>query len=140
MNEGLPTTAYLKMIDVWLIFNLIVPFVEVLLHTYKVRYGLSYDLSSWVCFKDNLREEDKREVNHHGRVRTLGNEKVNWFDSKFYLTLFYWFRKKMEWSMLLKAMELEVGLVASEEKHQWHPEKFREDLVSRHEDVQVSSL
>ena len=26
------------------------------------------------CFKDNLREEDNREVNHHGRVRTLGNE------------------------------------------------------------------
>ena len=42
------------MIDLWLIFKLIVPFVKVLLHTYK----------------DYLREED----NHHGRVRKIGEE------------------------------------------------------------------
>ena len=46
VSNQLPNTSYIKMIDVWLIFNLIVPFVEVLLHTYKVRYGPSYDLSS----------------------------------------------------------------------------------------------
>ena len=34
VSEGLPKTAYLKMMDIWLIFNLILPFVEVLLHTY----------------------------------------------------------------------------------------------------------
>merc|ERR1719309_492006 len=34
VNEGLPTTAYLKMIDIWLIFNLIVPFLLILVHTY----------------------------------------------------------------------------------------------------------
>ena len=32
--ESLPKTAYLKMMDYWLVFNLILPFVEVLLHTY----------------------------------------------------------------------------------------------------------
>ena len=46
VSNQLPNTSYIKMIDVWLIFNLIVPFVEVLLHTYKVRYGPSYYLSS----------------------------------------------------------------------------------------------
>ena len=46
VSNQLPNTSYIKMIDVWLIFNLIVPFVEVLLHTYKVRYGSSYYLSS----------------------------------------------------------------------------------------------
>ncbi len=49
--NSLPTTAYVKMIDVWLIFNLFIPFCEVLLHT----------------FIDSLREEEFRDVNHHGR-------------------------------------------------------------------------
>ena len=57
VSQNLLKTSYMKMIDVWLIFNLIVPFVEVLLHIYK----------------DALREEE-REVNHRGRVRKLGND------------------------------------------------------------------
>ena len=28
------STAYIKMIDVWLIFAMLIPFMEVLLHTY----------------------------------------------------------------------------------------------------------
>ena len=33
ISESLPKTAYIKMIDVWMIFNLCIPFAEVLLHT-----------------------------------------------------------------------------------------------------------
>ena len=36
VSNNLPNTSYIKMIDVWLIFNLTVPFVEVLIHTYRV--------------------------------------------------------------------------------------------------------
>ena len=36
VSASLPTTSYVKMIDLWLIFNLLLPFVEVLIHTYKV--------------------------------------------------------------------------------------------------------
>ena len=36
ISSALPVTSYVKMIDLWLIFNLILPFLEVLLHTYKV--------------------------------------------------------------------------------------------------------
>ena len=57
ISNQLPKTSYIKMMDVWLIFNLILPFTEVLLHTYK----------------DYLRGEE-REVNHHGRVRKLGGD------------------------------------------------------------------
>ena len=32
--EGLPKTSYMKMVEVWLIFNLFLPFSDVLLHTY----------------------------------------------------------------------------------------------------------
>ena len=38
------------MIDIWLIFSQLIPFVEVLLHTYM----------------DSLREDEDREINHHG--------------------------------------------------------------------------
>ena len=31
--ESLPQTAYIKMVEIWLIFNLLLPFSDVLLHT-----------------------------------------------------------------------------------------------------------
>ena len=34
VSDSLPKTSYIKMVDFWLVFNLILPFVEVLLHTY----------------------------------------------------------------------------------------------------------
>lgn len=58
VSDSLPKTSYIKMIDIWLIFNLFIPFAEVLLHT----------------FIDSLREEESREVNHHGSsVKTNNN-------------------------------------------------------------------
>ena len=46
ISNDLPKTAYLKMMDYWLVFNLILPFVEVLLHTYM----------------ENLTEEDDNKL------------------------------------------------------------------------------
>ena len=34
MNTKLPNTAYVKMIDCWLIFSLLKPFVDILVQTY----------------------------------------------------------------------------------------------------------
>ena len=34
VSDSLPKTSYIKMVDFWLIFNLTLPFAEVLLHTY----------------------------------------------------------------------------------------------------------
>ena len=34
ISNDLPKTAYLKMMDYWLIFNLLLPFIEVIVHTY----------------------------------------------------------------------------------------------------------
>ena len=48
--NDLPKTSYIKMIDIWLIFNLLFPFIEVLLHTYM----------------DLLRDDEDRNINHHG--------------------------------------------------------------------------
>ena len=50
VSNNLPRTSYIKMMDIWLIFTLLLPFMEVLLHTYI----------------DYLRNDDEREINHHG--------------------------------------------------------------------------
>ena len=34
MNSNLPNTAYVKMIDCWLIFSLLKPFVDIIVQTY----------------------------------------------------------------------------------------------------------
>ena len=41
VSNQLPKTSYIKMMDIWLIFNLILPFTEVILHTYKVKQKIS---------------------------------------------------------------------------------------------------
>ena len=47
VSNDLPRTSYIKMVDVWLVFNLFIPFLEVLLHTYKVT--LNFELGIYVC-------------------------------------------------------------------------------------------
>ena len=58
VSNNLPTTSYMKMIDVWLLFNLILPFIVVLMHTYM----------------DTLRNDEEREINHHGKSVSVGQE------------------------------------------------------------------
>ena len=51
VSNNLPKTSYMKMVDVWLLFNLLLPFIVVLIHTYM----------------DTLRNDEDREINHHGK-------------------------------------------------------------------------
>ena len=60
VSNNLPKTSYMKMIDVWLLFNLLLPFIVVLLHTYM----------------DTLRTDEDREINHHGKSIAI-NVQVN---------------------------------------------------------------
>ena len=53
VSQSLPPTAYVKMIDIWLI-----PFVEVLLHSYMDLHRVSED----------------REINHHGKTLKVEDE------------------------------------------------------------------
>ena len=48
VSESLPTTAYIKMIDVWLIFNLLKPFIDIIVQTYIE--SLREADSTKVCF------------------------------------------------------------------------------------------
>ena len=58
VSNSLPKTSYMKMVDAWLLFNLLYPFIVVLLHTYM----------------DTLRSDDDREINHHGKAITINND------------------------------------------------------------------
>ena len=49
VSNNLPKTSYVKMIDVCLIFNLLLPFIEVLVHTYMDTLR-----SKFSCFFLNL--------------------------------------------------------------------------------------
>merc|ERR1719445_1132745 len=60
VSNSLPKTSYMKMMDVWLLFNLLYPFIVVLIHTYM----------------DTLRNDDEREINHHGRTITIDDDKA----------------------------------------------------------------
>ena len=57
VSGSLPPTAYVKMVDLWLIFAQMIPFFEVLLHT-----GM-----------DMKRNDGDREINHHGTSINVGS-------------------------------------------------------------------
>ena len=54
--EKLPPTSYIRMIDIWLIFGILIPFLEVCILTFK---------------EYNSNEGDGRMINHHGRQRAI---------------------------------------------------------------------
>ena len=58
VSNNLPKTSYMKMMDVWLLFNLMYPFIVVLMHTYM----------------DTLRSDDEREFNHHGKTMKVDED------------------------------------------------------------------
>ena len=66
VSNNLPKTNYIQMIDVWLLVSLVKPFLDILLQTYI----------------DNLRQDDKREINHHGKPRKVGQDKTKESDEK----------------------------------------------------------
>ena len=33
-SQALPTTSYIKLVDIWMIFTMVIPFIEVVVHSY----------------------------------------------------------------------------------------------------------
>ena len=50
--EKLPPTSYIRMVDIWLIFSILIPFLEV----------------SIITFKEFNNVDDSIAINHHGRM------------------------------------------------------------------------
>ena len=53
--EKLPPTAYVRMVDIWLIFGQLIPFIEVVLLTLRELYT------------------EQVEINHHGSGRNVAS-------------------------------------------------------------------
>ena len=58
--EKLPPTSYVRMVDIWLIFGILIPFLEVTILT----------------FKEFNNMELEQEINHHGQTLKVTNETV----------------------------------------------------------------
>ena len=56
MMDSLPPTSYVRMVDIWLIVFQIIPFLEVVILTFKELYY------------------DQDTINHHGREREVGDK------------------------------------------------------------------
>ena len=56
--EKLPSTSYIRMVDIWLIFGQLIPFAEVVL----------------ITFQETYRNDEVQKVNHHGHARELTNK------------------------------------------------------------------
>merc|ERR1719468_1028089 len=63
VSSYLPKTAYLKMIDIWLLFAQFIPFFEVLLHTWL-------DLQR-VTDEDKGDDNNDEDSNHSGRTKSV---------------------------------------------------------------------
>ena len=78
VSNSLPMTSYVKMIDVWLLFNLVIPFIEV--STRHNCFQITDKIFVQVLMQtyiEYLRSklEEKKEMNHHGKsvvVETAG--------------------------------------------------------------------
>ena len=56
ISNNLPKTAYIKMMDVWLLFNLSKPFIDIIIQTYM----------------EYLREDESdRVINKHGKEQSI---------------------------------------------------------------------
>ena len=67
VSGSLPPTAYVKMVDIWLIFAQLIPFCEVILHTFM-------DMMRTDGSEDDDDESGGgggRKINHHGKTVTV---------------------------------------------------------------------
>ena len=58
VSSSLPKTSYIKMVDYWLLFTLMLPFVEVILHTYMESLNDDEDKK-----KDDKKNDTPKESN-----------------------------------------------------------------------------
>ena len=66
MSNALPKTSYVKMIDIWLLFNLTIPFAEVNMICHLLTLPAKVLLQTYIEYLRGL-VEDKKKINHHGR-------------------------------------------------------------------------
>ena len=69
VSNALPKTSYVKMVDIWLLFNLVMPFAEVKQSKAKSLDGQVL-LQTYIEHLRGLVERSKT-INHHGKEVTV---------------------------------------------------------------------
>ena len=67
-RNNLPKSYYIKKVDVCLLFNMNLPSIVVSMHTYM----------------DTLRNDEEREINHHGKTIQINEEAIDNFLAHIY--------------------------------------------------------
>ena len=93
VSNNLPKTSYMKMVDIWLLFNLFYPFVVVLLHTYMdtLRSDHEDEKNDKVIVTDNVHDHSSNDLNHISRLRMLQKLSLVYIPGFcFIFALMYW--------------------------------------------------
>ena len=93
VSNNLPKTSYMKMVDIWLLFNLFYPFVVVLLHTYMdtLRSDHEDEKNDKVIVTDNVHDHSSNDLNHTSRLRMLQKLSIVFIPGFcFIFALMYW--------------------------------------------------
>ena len=72
VSNNLPKTAYIKMIDVWLIFNLLKPFVDIIIQTYIESLRVAEEINHHgTAINVENREEEKDEKRRNSTIKII---------------------------------------------------------------------
>ena len=70
ISNTLPRTSYIKMIDIWLLISLIIPFLEIILHTMLNKLHNENDNEVTLFQETNLRKEQMDQNENRNNVKT----------------------------------------------------------------------
>ena len=75
LSESLPVTSYIKMIDIWMLFTMTIPFLEVVMHTTNEVFKRPPVLDKRVgVVKVKSAEEEQVEVEEEGEECKINNK------------------------------------------------------------------
>ena len=87
LSQSVPVTSYIKMVDVWMLFTMTIPFLEVVYHT-------SNKISKQKCVmrvtQHNLSEEDEVPNTSRGAVLWKTTKRLLLPLGSFLFTLIFW--------------------------------------------------
>ena len=72
--EKLPATSYVRLVDIWLIFCQLIPFIEVRYWKLPLCYCIAAILKVTLTTIAELYNDDDNTINHHGFTRKVGME------------------------------------------------------------------
>ena len=136
VSESLPTTAYIKMIDVWLIFNLLKPFIDIIVQTYIE--SLREADSTKVCFdvktlKPDFLQDDLEPLEKQAWIDEENAENDQKLRSKVELIRIYYLYHQQSWTPKKIVFFYDFQTLKDEKKQQKAMNSFYEKAAKKNE-------